>query len=293
MISYSQTPIQEIKASFLTEAGIRLLVKREDLNHPEVSGNKWWKLKYNLEQAIEEGQDTLLTFGGAYSNHLYALAASASELGMKSIGIVRGEETLPLNPTLRFVKSRGMEIHFVSREAYREKQESNFLHELQEKFGRFYMLPEGGTNALAVKGCKEFSMQLVEEAEFDTLCLPVGTGGTMAGMVAGLKPHQQAIGISVLKHGEFLNEEVKRWLTGSESNWRIETGFAFGGYARSNRELLDFIRMHREQHNLPLEHVYTAKTLYGIYELIRQGKIRRSSVVMMVHTGGLQGALAE
>ncbi len=293
MISYSQTPIQEIESPFLTEAGVRLLVKREDLNHPGVSGNKWWKLKYNLEQASKEGQDTLLTFGGAYSNHLYAVAAAASALGMKSIGIVRGEETLPLNSTLRFVKTRGMEIHYVSRQAYREKQNANFLHELQEKFGRFYMLPEGGTNALAVKGCLEFSMQLVEETEFDTLCLPVGTGGTMAGMVAGLKQHQQAIGISVLKHGEFLNEEVKRWLTADASNWRIETGFDFGGYAKSNRELLDFIRMTQEQHNLPLDQVYTAKTLFGIYELIRAGKIRRSSVVMMLHTGGLQGALAE
>ena len=162
MIKYDKTQIQELKSQIFEQSGVRLLIKREDQNHPFVSGNKWWKLKYNLEEAMKAGHTTLLTFGGAYSNHIYATAAAAHELGLKSIGIIRGEETLPLNPTLSFAKASGMQLHYVSREAYRNKTRISFIEQLHNQFGDFYLIPEGGTNELAVKGCTEFANQLNE-----------------------------------------------------------------------------------------------------------------------------------
>lgn len=295
MISYTATPIQEINDPLLQEAGVRLLIKREDLNHPHVSGNKWWKLKHNLAEAQRSGHDTMLTFGGAFSNHLFAVAAASSALGIKSIGIVRGEETLPLNQTLTFARKCGMQLHYVSRTAYREKTSDHFVSELREKFGRFFLLPEGGTNQNAVLGCREFGDNLVAEVEFDFLCLPVGTGGTLAGIAQSLRPEQQAIGFSVLRDGEFLRGEVERWIPQpAASNWRIETRFDFGGYARTNTRLKEFIAAQTKQNQLPLDPVYTAKALYGIFAMVQQGEFPRSSVVLMVHTGGLQGAaLAE
>jgi 1-aminocyclopropane-1-carboxylate deaminase len=295
VISYTATPIQEINDPLLQTAGVRLLVKREDLNHPHVSGNKWWKLKHNLAEAQRSGHDTMLTFGGAFSNHLFAVAAASRALGIKSIGIVRGEETLPLNHTLAFARKCGMQLHYVSRTDYREKTSDHFVSELREKFGRFFLLPEGGTNQNAVLGCREFGENLVAEVDFDFLCLPVGTGGTLAGMAQSLKPEQLAIGFSVLRDGDFLRGEVERWITQpAVSNWRIETRFDFGGYARTNAQLKEFIAAQAKHNQLPLDPVYTAKALYGIFAMVQQGEFPRSSVVLMVHTGGLQGAaLAE
>ncbi len=292
MIPYTETPIQEIPDPLLERAGIRLLVKREDLNHAQVSGNKWWKLKYNLAQAREEGADTLLSFGGAYSNHLYALAGASSILGLKSIGIIRGEETHPLNATLTYASSKGMHLHFISREVYRTKSEDYFVKELKERFGKFYLIPEGGTNSLAVKGCVEFGEKLLREIDFDYICLPVGTGGTLAGIVNSLRPEQTAIGFSALKNGKFLEEEVRKWIeirNSASASWRIETKYDFGGYARTTPALGRFIEDQKERHALPLDHVYTSKVLFGIYELIKRNEIGKG-VVLMVHTGGLQGA---
>jgi 1-aminocyclopropane-1-carboxylate deaminase/D-cysteine desulfhydrase-like pyridoxal-dependent ACC family enzyme len=282
-----------VKLEFLEEAGVRLLVRREDLNHPFISGNKWWKLKYNLARALALGEDTLLTVGGAYSNHIFSVAAAAHALGLKSIGVIRGEETLPLNATLRFATGQGMNIHYVSRQAYREKSAPEFVERLRAQYGNFYFIPEGGTNELAVQGCRELGDQLIKEVDFDIVCLPVGTGGTLAGIIQALRHDQQAIGFSVLKNGGFLEDEVRKWLgAGVNASWRIETGFDFGGYAKDTRELRDFIRLQEETNQLPLDPIYTAKTLYGILELVRRGEVPRSTTVLMVHTGGLQGRRA-
>lgn len=287
MISYTTTPIHEIHDASLPQ-GVRLLIKREDLNHLYVSGNKWWKLKYNLARAREESYGTLLTFGGAYSNHLYATAAAAAELGMRSIGVVRGEKVIPMNATLSFAEQKGMTLHFVSRADYREKDSASFTSDLRSRFGNFYLLPEGGTNAEAIQGCRDFGESLVNEIPFDIVCLPVGTGGTLAGLVQALRPQQRAIGFSVLKDGHFLTEEVKKWLLRDQKNWRIETRFDFGGYAKTTTELISFIETQRTTHNLPLDPVYTAKAMFGINELIRGGEITPPSTVLMVHTGGLR-----
>ena len=268
---------------------MRILIKREDLNHEYASGNKWWKLKYNLEEATRIGHDTLLTFGGAYSNHIYATAAAAKELGLKSIGIIRGENTLPLNHTLAFAESCGMTLHFVSREKYRNKTTDDFIQQLQNKFGDFYLIPEGGTNELAVKGVAEFGTALINEVDFDYLCLPVGTGGTMAGIVKALAGRKKIVGFSVLKGGGFLSAEVKKWTADSFSNWNIEQDYHFGGYAKTTNELIKFISEFEKQHQLPLDQVYTAKMMFGILDLIQKGYFKRGSTILALHTGGLQG----
>lgn len=292
MLSYSPTPVTEIKDRVLEKAGIQLLIKREDLNHPFVSGNKWWKLKYNLEAARRQNCRTLLTFGGAYSNHIYATVAAAKECGFESIGIIRGEETLPLNHTLAFAQGCGMKLHYVSRELYKRKNDPDFIRKLHEKFGAFYLIPEGGSNALAVKGVKEFA-RIISGFTFHNLCVPVGTGGTLAGFVAGLNRRVEIIGFSSLKGGEFLNEDIKNLLTESSlighSNWRIETNYHHGGYGKTTPELMRFMEDFEIQHHIPLDQVYTGKMLYGIFDMVEKGMFERGSILLAVHTGGLQG----
>jgi len=291
VLPYSETPIQLIQSDFLAKARIKLLVKREDLNHPFVGGNKWWKLKYNLEEARRTGCQMLLTFGGAYSNHIYAAAAAAKACGVESIGIIRGEERLPLNSTLAFAARQGMQLHYVSREAYRKKAEPEFIENLKKKFGDFYLIPEGGTNGWAIKGCAEWAQQL-REIKFDCLCLPVGTGGTIAGLVSGLGG-RNVIGFAALKNADFLSDEVRSLVldyTGKEfPNWRIETQYHFGGYAKSNKELQDFIQSFEQENGIALDQVYTGKMMFGILDSIRQNKFDRETTILALHTGGLQG----
>jgi 1-aminocyclopropane-1-carboxylate deaminase len=288
MLRYTPTPVQEIHDPVFDRAGVQVLVKREDLNHPYVSGNKWWKLKYNLLEAQRLGKNTLLTFGGAYSNHLYAIAAAASELGMESIGIIRGEETLPLNPTLAFAKSRGMHLHYVSRAAYRKKQETEFIDQLQARFGDFYLIPEGGTNELAIQGVAEFARMLNQEYLFDYLCCAVGTGGTLAGLIRGLPARKKIHGVAVLKGADFLRSEIEKWVGQSHTNWQLHTGYHFGGYAKITPALKELIKKMKEENNLPLEHVYSAKALAGITQLVENGCFARGSRLLFIHTGGMR-----
>ncbi len=287
---YIATPIIELKTPVFAESGLRMLVKREDLNHVNVSGNKWWKLKYNLEEATRTGHSTLLTFGGAYSNHIYATAAAARELGLNSFGIIRGEETLPLNPTLTFARECGMQLQYVSREDYRKKNETTFIQELKDRFGIFYLIPEGGTNALAIKGCAEFARQLNDEVNFDYLCLPVGTGGTMAGMIEGFDSSKRILGFQVLKGGEFLEKEIKTF-TAKEGNWQLIQDYHFGGYAKSTVELEKFKTEFEKEFNLPLDLIYTSKMMFGVFDLVKKDFFKKGSTILILHTGGLQGSL--
>jgi 1-aminocyclopropane-1-carboxylate deaminase len=288
MLSYKTTPITELEIPFLKERNIRLLVKREDLNHPFVSGNKWLKLKYNLQEAARLGHDTLLTFGGAYSNHIFATAAAGKELGLKTIGIIRGEETLPLNPTLAFAESCGMKLHYISREAYRKKSEPEFIKQLRSQFGNFHLIPEGGMNELAIKGCAEFAAQLNQEIDFDYLCLPAGTGGTVAGMIEGISHSKRIIGFSSLKGGEFLVGEVKKITSSEKNDWTINSDYHFGGYGKATSELKKFIQEIKTTHQLPLDAVYTGKMLFGILDLATKNYFKEGSTILMLHTGGLQ-----
>ncbi|MFM9837063.1 MAG: 1-aminocyclopropane-1-carboxylate deaminase/D-cysteine desulfhydrase [Cyclobacteriaceae bacterium] len=285
-LQYNSTPITELVLP-RNKFELRLFIKREDLNHPFVSGNKWWKLKYNLEEAVRLGHDTLLTFGGAYSNHIFATAAAGRELRLKTIGIIRGEETLPLNHTLAFAESCGMKLHYISREAYRKKTEAKFIHELHSQFGNFYLIPQGGTNELAVKGCQEWAQQL-NEIDFDYLCLPVGTGGTMAGLIEGLDPSKKIIGFSSLKGGEFLVDEIKKMISPEKYNWIINTDYHFGGYGKVTPELKGFVEKMRIQHQLPVDVVYTGKMAFGILDLISKNYFKSGSTILLLHTGGMQ-----
>ena len=284
------TPIQEIHEPKLEQKGVRLLIKREDLNHPIISGNKLRKLKYHLESARSQGYDKLLSFGGAFSNHIYALAGAGKEYGFKTIGIIRGEERLPLNPTLTFAKSCGMELHYMDRETYRQKEQPAFIASLKEQHGHFFHIPEGGSGKLGIQGCTEIVQDI--QVPFDYLCCPVGTGGTLSGLIAGLDGQQKVIGFSALK-GNFLEKEVNAMLSGYRrdlpNNWKINAEYHFGGYAKIKPPLLEFMARFEQKHQIPLDPVYTAKMLFGIFDLIEKDHFAPGSVVMALHTGGLQG----
>jgi len=287
------TPIYKIEDPLIKDSGIKLFIKREDLNHPEMSGNKWHKLKYNLITAKENGYATLLTFGGAYSNHIYATAAAGKLFGFKTIGIIRGEEHLPLNPTLSFAVSMGMKIHYVNRTSYREKNSSKFMKKLSEKFGKFYLVPEGGTNKLAVKGVSEIISNI--DIEFDYVCCACGTGGTLAGLVSGLNGKKKVLGFSVLKGGSFLLNDVEKLIYESVGkkykNWDINLDFHFGGYAKINSELIEFIQRFQKITSTPIEPIYTGKLLFGVYNLILNHYFNNGNAILAIHTGGLQGLM--
>jgi 1-aminocyclopropane-1-carboxylate deaminase len=287
MLQYRSTPIVELKLSIFEEASVRVLVKCEYLNHPFATGNKWWKLKYNLEAATKLEHKTILTFGGAYSNHIYATAAAARELELKSIGIIRGEETLPLNPTLSFAKECGMELHYISREAYRKKNEASFFQNLKDQLGDFYLIPEGGTNELAVKGVKEFAQSLAKEVEFDYLCLPVGTGGTIAGIVEGTDESKKILGFVSLKGVEFLEHEIRTYT--EKTNFKLLHDYHFGGYAKMTSSLIEFINQFEHDQNIPLDPVYASKMIFGVFDFIKKSFFKKNSTILILHTGGLQG----
>lgn len=293
MLRFYQEPIlQQINDPLLDQKGVTLFIKREDLIHPFVSGNKWRKLKYNLIEAKDKGVNTLLTFGGAYSNHIYATAAAANESGLKSIGVIRGEELAckPLNKTLRFAQEQGMNLKFVSREKYRQKASSSFLDELEKEFGGFYLLPEGGTNELAIKGCEEIVDNEIKA--FDVICTCVGTGGTISGIITAVHPAQKVIGFSALK-GDFLTKEVEVLLANytdtEHENWTINNQYHFGGYAKTPSELITFIRDFETKHQIPLDQIYTGKMMFGLFELIAQSYFEQGTKILAIHTGGLQG----
>ncbi|MCU0331876.1 MAG: pyridoxal-phosphate dependent enzyme [Ignavibacteriaceae bacterium] len=283
--------MEKVNDPLLKERKISLFIKREDLNHPHMSGNKWHKLKYNLQEARKQGKNTLLTFGGAYSNHIYATAAAGKIFNFNTIGIIRGEEHLPLNPTLSFAKDNGMQLYYLDRTSYRNKNSLEVISQLQEKFGDFYLVPEGGTNELAVKGCREIIKTI--DIEFDYICCPCGTSGTLAGLISGLQGHNFALGFAVLKGASFLKRDVGSLLkiSGNSSliNWDINLDYHFGGYAKFNSALMNFISRFTSLTKIPIEPIYTGKMLFGIYDLIAKDYFNEGSRIVALHTGGLQG----
>lgn len=271
----------------LEGSGITLYIKREDELHPLISGNKYRKLKYNLAQARQEQKTTLLTFGGAFSNHILAVAAAGKEYGFQTIGVIRGEELedkVAENPTLHKARALGMVFEFVSREAYRKKDETVFVERLTDKFGDFYLLPEGGTNDLAVKGCEEILTE--EDAVFDYVCCAVGTGGTISGLINCSKTGQQVLGFPVLK-GDFLKEDICSFA--KNNNWKLISGYHFGGYAKVSDELIAFVNEFYLKYQIPLDPVYTGKMVFGVLDMIHKKKFPEDSKILMIHTGGLQG----
>jgi len=267
--------------------GISLTVKREDQLHSEISGNKYRKLKYNILEAQKQQKKALLTFGGAYSNHIAATAAAGKEYGFKTIGIIRGEELkdkVTGNPTLSYARSCGMQFKFISRADYRKKEEISFIEKLVKEFGDFYLIPEGGTNQLAVQGCEEILTK--GDANFDYICTCVGTGGTIAGIINSARAKQKMLGFSALK-GDFLEKEIQKYT--AFNNWQLIIDYHFGGYGKIKPELITFINQFKEKTGIPLDPVYTGKMLFGIIDMIEKDRIDRNSNILVIHTGGLQG----
>jgi len=287
-----ETKNQQIFLPILEEKNIELFIKREDEIHPFVSGNKFRKLKYNVKEAKHQQKTTLLTFGGAFSNHIVATAVAGKLAGFKTIGIIRGDElgvdidkTLSTNSTLREARNNGMQFKFVSRTAYRNKSDKSFIEELKREFSDFYLVPEGGTNNLAIKGCEE--ILTTEDEKFNYICSAVGTGGTISGLINSIKKHQKIIGFPALK-GDFLQDEINNFVKGS-NNWILKNEYHFGGYGKYNTDLIRFINEFKEQTNISLDPIYTGKMMFGILNMITKNKFPKNSKILTIHTGGLQG----
>ena len=276
--------IQQIENIKLTA---QLSLKPEFRINPTVSGNKYRKLKYNIQAVVDGNFQGILTFGGAFSNHIAATAAVGKALDIPTVGIIRGEELargVDSNPTLLYAKACGMHLEFISRAAYRQKTEDSFLHSLQKEYPKFYIIPEGGTNALAIDGCREILTEA--DHEFNVICCAVGTGGTISGLINSSLPHQKIIGFPAVK-GTFLREDICKFA--QQSNWDLCHEYHFGGYAKVNLELIQFINKFKQEFELPLDPIYTGKMMFGIFDLIQKGFFSKSEKILAIHTGGLQG----
>lgn len=275
---------QEIQVD---NASVKVFIRREDLIHPFVSGNKFRKLKYNLLQAKKENQHTLLTFGGAYSNHIAATAFAGKENGFQTVGVIRGEELeakIDENPTLQFAQDCGMKFEFVSRDAYRLKDTANFVEKLSEKYGSFYLVPEGGTNVFAVNGCEEILTKADED--YDFICCAVGTGGTISGLINSSFEGQKVLGFPALK-GDFLQKDIRNFA--KKDNFSLINEYHFGGYGKVTSELIEFINSFYKKNKIPLDPIYTGKMVFGVIDLIQKNYFPKNAKILLIHTGGLQG----
>ena len=268
---------------------VQLTIKRLDLIHPQISGNKFFKLKYNLLAAQQQGFSQVLTFGGAFSNHIAATAYAAQRFGFQSIGIIRGQElaTQDLNPTLQTAHDLGMQLHFVSRAEYRLRHEVEYLQQLQQQYPQAFIIPEGGSNSLAIQGTQEI-LSPDDLENYDVICCAVGTGGTLAGIIESSSEQQHVLGFSALK-GDFLKHDIQQWT--DKSNWSLTDAYCCGGYAKITPKLLQFMQQFEQQHHIPLEQVYTAKMMMGLLDLIRHHHFPAHTRILVIHTGGLQGKL--
>ncbi|MDF1695793.1 MAG: pyridoxal-phosphate dependent enzyme [Saprospiraceae bacterium] len=281
------SPIQKIHHPLLEGRAIDLQVKREDLIHRYISGNKWRKLKYNLLHAKKEGFRTIVTFGGAFSNHIFATAAACHAFKLNSIGIIRGEYDIH-NPTLQFAQSCGMQLKFVDRSSYREKEKSPKVKAILKKLESYTLVPEGGTNALAYQGLKELAHE-INETDVDVVLVSAGTGGTASGILKELDPSKELWVFSSLK-GDFLNEEILSQVNNSKQDqFKFISTYHCGGYGKTPAYLVDFINAFGEETHIPLDPIYNGKLVYGFLDLAAKGKLDTSKSYLWVHTGGLQG----
>jgi len=287
-MDFSQPINQKLDLATFASAKISVHLKREDMVFPLASGNKWRKLKYNLAAFKASEANALLTFGGAFSNHLAAVAAVGANHGIATMGIVRGEELAhkPLNPTLATCQRNGMQLFFVSREEYRQKEESKTVLGLKNSHGTLYVLPEGGTNALAVKGCTEILTP--EDATFDTICCAVGTGGTLAGLAASCKAHQHVVGFQVVKDAS-IPDRIRTFAL--YDNWTLVQHPLQRGYAQVSRPLVAFARDVLQQAGVLLDPIYTAPMLFQLVQMIKDDTWTFGKNLLLIHTGGTQGIL--
>jgi 1-aminocyclopropane-1-carboxylate deaminase len=271
----------------LQNSQVSLFIKREDLLHPYISGNKLRKLKYNITEVKKLGFSKIVTFGGAFSNHIAATSYAGFLNNIETVGIIRGEElkfSWQENPTLKFASEHGMQFKFVTREEYREKESVNLVQILKKEFGSFYLLPEGGTNELAIKGCEEILNS--EDATFDYITVSVGTGGTIAGIINKSSSNQKILGFPALK-GDFLKKDICKFA--KKNNWDLISDYHFGGYAKTSSKQILFINEFFEKYKIPLDPIYTSKMVFGVLDKIEKGYFPVGSKILMIHTGGLQG----
>lgn len=287
------SPLHALHLPLFEQKKVNVWVKRDDLIHDEVSGNKWRKLNYNVKAFQEGSYKAIVTFGGAYSNHILATAKVGFDFQIPTIAIIRGEEQLPLNPTLKRSKELGMEIHYVSRTEYREKDSVEYLEKIKKQFGKVYIIPEGGGNKEGVIGCKDIVAEIKEE--FDYIITDCGTGATLAGISLALTEKQKAIGIPVLKGGSFILDEVKKYVellnedASKINNIELVTDYHFGGYAKHTPELIEFMRWLYTEAEIKTDPVYTGKLFFGVLDLIKKNYFPTGANIVVVHTGGLQG----
>lgn len=293
---HSKIVIQQLSSAWLSSHNMEIAMLRLDRLHPEISGNKWFKLKYNLDAAKEQQKNAILTFGGAWSNHIAATAAACNLLGLKSIGIIRGEDRKN-TITLTGARKHGMQLHFISREEYRKKNDEDYLRKLSRQFHDPYIIPEGGNNDLGLKGCKEI-LSLCDVQKYTHVCCPVGTGTTLTGLIeygaeAGRDKAYRVstIGFAALKNANYLKQKIKDNLSKEAVGicWDLNTDHHFGGFAKKTPALLGFIKDFYDQFGIPLDFVYSAKMMYGVMDGIKQGYFPTGSRLLAIHTGGLQG----
>jgi len=289
--TFGHSDLTQINEPLLDAWGLELYLKRDDLLHPIISGNKWRKLKYILEHALSLKSHKIISMGGAYSNHLHALAYVGKALGIQTEARIRGEQAKQLNPTLKDMQEWGMQLEFVSRSDYRQLREYKHYNELPSIQGGEYWLPEGGATDLALTGVAELVTEI--NMDYDVLCVPCGTATTLAGIVNSQLAHNhQVLGFAALKGAGYLTDEVKKLLKNSDchqNEWLIELQYHFGGFAKVKPELINFIQQFEQRHKIQLEPVYTGKMLYGLYDLIAQGYFKTGQRIIAIHTGGLQG----
>ena len=286
----SHSPLQHLSSPLFEEHNLNVYVKRDDLIHPFISGNKWRKCHFLLKHLVANGYSTAITFGGAYSNHIHAFSYACHQLGLKSIGIIRGEELAnkPLNSTLSFARDNGMELIFVSRDEYKKRYDEAHNKALAIKYNA-YVVPEGGTTLFAVDGFKEMVEEIRSEIQFNSIYVPCGSGGTIAGINANLMTNEKVIGINVLKGTEQeLSDTIQSF--SSNNNYFINNDYHFGGYAKHTPELLAFMDLIETQFQIELEEVYSAKMFYAFFDMVKKGSINNKTVVLC-HTGGLQGKI--
>lgn len=275
----------------LASRKIKLGILRLDKIHPEISGNKWFKLKENIKAAIELQHDSILTFGGAYSNHLAAASAAAHRFGLKSIGIVRGlHGDAQSSHTISFCRGKGMHIEFVSREVYQLKYDDAYLAALSAQYNQPYMIPEGGNNQAGRIGCMSIVPHIPQSATH--VAISLGTGTTFCGVANALHNDVNLLGFPVMKGGNYLLEEVKPFINNPGLSYSLNDLYHFGGFAKNTPILIDFMNDFYLKHNIRLDFVYTAKMMYGVFDLIAKGYFPENTHLIAIHTGGLQGNLS-
>lgn len=284
---------QLLHNSVLDEKHIDLSVIRLDRIHPVISGNKLFKLHHFLQQAIENEPKSILTFGGAYSNHLAATAYACNRLGLKSIGIVRGEESSQLSHTLLFCRENKMQLKFISRNEYAEKDNESFIQKLCNEFDNPLIVPEGGYDARGAKGAS-LIMDLLKDKNYTHVCCATGTATTIAGLLSAVEENQQIISIPVLKGMNDIEERILFLINDKKKlkQLTVLNNYHFGGYAKSNTELFSFMNELYKTYQLPTDFVYTGKMMFGVFDAIEKNLFQKGSKIACLHTGGLQGNLS-